>query len=469
MSDRDHPMLAKRSVRVIRALRLACWTIFLIGSTGASLAQWAPPLAIPPTPQLAPPGEAIPFAGWLLYPTIKANALYTDNLFQSPQAPISTWGFGAAPSLTAEWTNGIHTTTLFGNFDPEVYPTHNDINTFDGEASFRQKYQPLRDLTFRAIGDYTHKTIANALQSSIPFPITTPHSTVLPNGDTLLPNGTIVSPDGLVVGHASPTLNVNGTSLINPYDQFTGTFAVDKLFDRGILSLSTSAVRTNYENQSAQSNSAGSFTGSGGVWLGPLLYAFSDGVIAKNSGSLQSPGPITSYRARGGIGSGQFGFFLGSVYFGHQGSESPTGTAGGEIYGANLAYYPTPLWTLSVSADETVNISSQTNSNLALTIPVPSPLLIPLSASTRITSAALNSNYQISPLWSTSEHFSYNRAEYVDSPRVDNSWLADATLSYNMWRNMTITWEYQYSRIQSNAPLSSSTRNYAAMSALYKF
>jgi hypothetical protein len=406
MTDREYPMPPRTSARVVRALLLACSTIFLIAAANAVFAQSAPPLTIPLTPQLPPPGEAIPVAGWLLYPSIKANTLYTDNLFQSPQAPISTWGFGATPSLTAEWTNGIHSTTLFADVDREVYPTQNEINTFDREASFTQKYQPLGDLTFRVIGDYTHKTIANALQSSIPTPITTPQSVVLPNGNTLLPNGTILAPNGVVVGNASPTLTVNGTSLINPYDQFTGTVAVDKLFNRGILSLSTSAARVNYDDQSAQDNSYRSFNGSGGVWLGPWLFAFSDGSIAKNSGSLQSPGPITSYRARGGIGSGQFGFFLGSVYFGHQGSESPTGTAGGEIYGANLSYYPTPLWTLGISADETVNISSQTNSNLALTIPVPTPLLIPLSASTRITSTGLNSDYQTSPQWSTSEHFS---------------------------------------------------------------
>jgi hypothetical protein len=108
-------------------------------------------------------------------------------------------------------------------------------------------------------------------------------------------------------------------------------------------------------------------------------------------------------------------------------------------------------------------------SNLALNIPAPTPLQIPLGASTRITSSALNSDYVISPLWSTSQHFSYAHVEYIASPRLDNTWLADATLTYNMWRNMALTWEYQYSRILSNAPLNSSTRNYAAMSALYKF
>jgi hypothetical protein len=470
MSHRKHPMWRPTRARLARALRVACSVIFLLGGAHASFAQSEPPLSVPPTPQLPPPGEAIPFGRWLLFPSIKTYALYSDNLFQSPQGRLSVWGLGTTPSLTAEWTNGIHTTTLFGNIDGQVYPTDDAINAFDREASITQKYQPLRDLTFRGTVDYTHKTIASALQSAIPNPVTTPQSTVLLNGDTLLPNGTILSPTGQPVGQASPTLSVNGTSLINPYDQYTGTFSVDKIFNTGILSLSSSAAQTNYENQSAQDNSSRSFNGSSGVWLGPLFYAFSDGSVARNSGSLQSPGPITSYRARGGIGSRQFGLFRVSAYFGHQGSDSPTGTAGGEIYGAALSYYPIAPWTLSLSADETVNLSSQTStSNLALTLPAPTPLQIPLGASTRITSTALNSDYRISPQWSTSQHFSYTHIEYVDSPRLDNTWLADATLTYNMWRNMAITWEYQYSRILSNAPLNSSTRNYATMSALYKF
>ncbi len=470
MSDRDHPMRPLRPARVTRALQVVCSTVFMLVGSEVAFAQSEPPLTVPPTPQLPPPGEAIPLEGWLLFPSIKTYSIYSDNLFQSPTAPVKVGGLGATPALTAEWTNGIHTTTLFGTFDRQVFPTDDAINTFDPKATITQQYQPLRDLTFRATADYTHKTIASTLQNSIPTPVTAPQSAVLPNGDTLLPNGTIVSPTGQVVGQASPTLSVNGTSMINPYDQYTGTLSIDKIFNHGILTVSSSAAQTNYENQSTQDYSSRSFNGSGGVWLGPLLYAFSDGSIARNSGSLQTPGAVTSYRARGGIGTRQFGLFRVSAYFGHQGSESSTGTAGGEIYGAALSYYPIAPWTLSVSADETVNLSSQTLvSNLALTLPAVTPLQIPLGASTRITSTSLNSDYTISPQWSTSEHFSYTHIEYVDSPRLDNSWLADATLSYSIWRNMTLSWEYQYSHILSNVPLNSSTRNYATMSALYKF
>ena len=51
----------------------------------------------------------------------------------------------------------------------------------------------------------------------------------------------------------------------------------------------------------------------------------------------------------------------------------------------------------------------------------------------------------------------------------DNSYIVDAQLSYNIRRNLTLSWEYQYSTIISNAPLSTAVRNLAIMNATYKF
>src|SRR5689334_5156651 len=72
---------------------------------------------------------AIAAGGWLLYPTLRVYSLFSDNYFLSPTTPISGPAFGVTPSLTAEWSNGIHTTTLYGNIDRQAYPTHNEVNT----------------------------------------------------------------------------------------------------------------------------------------------------------------------------------------------------------------------------------------------------------------------------------------------------------------------------------------------------
>jgi len=42
-------------------------------------------------------------------------------------------------------------------------------------------------------------------------------------------------------------------------------------------------------------------------------------------------------------------------------------------------------------------------------------------------------------------------------------------LAYALTRNMTLTWDYQWSSIASNVPLTSTKRNYVNMGAVYKF
>jgi hypothetical protein len=419
--------------------------------------------------------DAIAWDSWLLYPTVRVYSLYSDNLFLAPLNPISVLGFGITPSLTAEWSNGIHTTTLYGNIDRQAFPTDNEVNTFDREAGFTQKYEALRDLTFSVRADYTHKTYSSGLQNSIPASLSAVGTTVLPNGNTLLPNGTILSPSGQPVGQAAPSGSTNPNLTVNPYNQFTGTFSVDKIFNRGILGLTGSLARTEYDTQSSQDFSTKTLGEHAGVWLGPLFYAYSEGLLA-NFVPVAPLGPTTSYRVLAGIGTRQFHLFRSSAYFGHQGSHTDATaggsatTAGGDIYGAKLAYYPDPALTISVSVDETINISSQRSpTNLALTLPVPVPVQIPLSASTRTTSSGFQSEYKISQQWSTTWNLNFTHIEYPRSPRLDNTWLLDASLRYDIWRNMTITWEYRYTSVLSNAPLVSATSNFGTIGMTYKF
>jgi hypothetical protein len=52
---------------------------------------------------------------------------------------------------------------------------------------------------------------------------------------------------------------------------------------------------------------------------------------------------------------------------------------------------------------------------------------------------------------------------------LDEAWLAYAALKYQLWRNVMLSLDYQYSKIVSTAFLQSSTRNYATAGAVYKF
>jgi hypothetical protein len=423
--------------------------------------------------------NAIAVDGWLLYPTVRLYSLYTDNFFQTPQNPLSVGGLGVSPTLAAVWSNGIHTTTLYGGIDGQEYPTDNSVNVLDGRAGFTQRYEALRDLIFSINGDYTHRTLNTGLQNSIQAPVGAPATTVLANGNTVLPNGTILSPAGQVVGQTSTAAGSSVPLLINPSNQVTGTFTIDKLFSRAAISLSGSISRTDYENQTQQQPnfSSRTLTENVAAWLGPLVYAYSNGVVSTvTDDAVTIPGTsfpassTTSYRVVGGLGTRPLALFRGSVYAGYQASEGGGATAGGEVYGGALTYNPTADLTFAGSIDRTVNIASQPSAtNLALTLPGQVAVQIPLGASTVITSYGFRSSYQITQQWFANCQLSYTRIDYVDSPRLDNSWVLDATLRYDIWRNMSITWEYRYSTVLSNAPLTSFNQNYAIVGATYRF
>jgi len=442
---------------------------FAAFGTTSSLAQ-EPPTGVPAG---GPPSSigAIPFNGWLLYPTLDLFAQSSNNYFLNPQSKLSGWGFGESPSMTAEWSNGIHTTTLYGNFTHIDYPTQNEINTNDGEATFTQRYAPLRDLSFTFLGDYTHRTIASGLTNSIPTAITTPSTQVLPNGNTQLPNGLIVSPTGQVVGQSNPALSVKGISIVNPYDQYTASAQVDKIFSDGAFSLNDTVRQTNYEQNPSQDFSSNSISGNTSFWLGPVVYAYMNGTFA-NDTPAATAGSSQVYRVVGGLGTRQLGLLRASAYYGHQGSDTDGSPwAGGEVYGAVLTYYPTPVWTVSMSLDRTVNIASTQSgpSNFALSIPVPTPLQVSLSSSAVITATTLSTNYKFSEQLNAAGSLGYTHVRDVGSPAWEDAWLADVALRYDLWRDLTLSLEYQYSSIVSNIAFTNANRNLVTMGALYKF
>ena len=116
MSSRKHSVRGGAIDQTLKQiLRAAFVALLLVGSFGASYAQ-EPPLSAPKSGALpARPGDALAMGDWLFYPTVSTYGQYTDNLFQSVLNPISVWAWGIAPALTAEWSNGIRTTTLYGN------------------------------------------------------------------------------------------------------------------------------------------------------------------------------------------------------------------------------------------------------------------------------------------------------------------------------------------------------------------
>jgi hypothetical protein len=480
-------MLCAKSNRIVSFAALALFSaLFAFGGISAARAQAEPPTSIPAGGPPPYDSNAIPFNTWLLYPSVNFLVENSNNYFIAPQSKLSGLAFGVDPTLTAVWSNGIHTTTLYATFQQLQYPSNSipqqsNINSLSGEGTWTQQYSPLRDLNFTFVGDYQHQTLQAGLTSAIPTSTPFTGFIVLPDGNIQLPNGTIINPTtGQVVGQAGASASSSPTSFVNPYDTFTGTAKVQKLLSYGIVDLGVSVQRVDYENPGTANFNNKTFSGDGAFWLGSVFYVYSNGQYnirdtdpSSFAGSTPMPGSTSdTYRAIGGIGTRQVGLFRASAYFGHQGSGSPgSPSSGGNVFGGVVTYYPTSAWTVNATIDETINLSpaGAAPSNQAIGIGGITPLQVSTSGSTQTTSTALSASYTINQQWTANGTFGFVHIENIGSPIWDNSYVADGQLSYQIWRNLTLTGEYQYSSIVTNTPHASAVRNLLTMSASYKF
>ena len=383
--------------------------------------------------------KALPVLDWLLYPTLIIGAVYDDNVFQTQTNRTAALGARITPSLVAERNTGIHKTTLYGFADGKFYSgAAQTSDTVSARGGFAHVYEAQRDLVFRFQGDYTRQT--NVFNGGV--------------------NQFDVAPLQNPAGN-NPVANSA------PYNQITGSASVQKSFNGWFVGLGGSTTYVAYDNAAPQPGALATtfpdgvvttVNGRAGYWVGPWFYAFVEPSVDRrrfNNASLDSSG----YRVTGGFGSTQIGLFRGEIFAGYQAEhfEQPgLGTNGGEIFGGRLYYYPTPYLTLSASVDETLGVSTTA--------------LSPLGTPTKIMTALFQSSYSLSRYWSASTRFGYIRAEHVgSSPGLDNAWLAGIGLSYSIWRNLGLVIDYQFTKLDSNLPLSSYSRNVITLALSYKY
>ena len=418
----------------------------------AQVSTGAPPLNPPEERSLA--SGPLSIGQWFLTPTLDLSTLYDSNILSSTANKQAGPGFHYRPALQGELDTGIYDTKIYGSFDSTLYPTHTPLNTFNPQAGAIETYAPLRDLIFTTQVDYTHQTNASVIVNSIPAPVTSPANP---------------APQG-----AASIVNIQQTT-VNPNDNYTATASVYKEFNRAFLKLNSSIALTQYEMSSSSSSPnyyKENYSGSGGFWFTPQLYAFAD---AFDTNTIPAAGLVSnSYLARGGIGSAQIGLLQGSVYYGNQGTavDQGGGTANGNIYGGALSYFPTPVWTMSVSVDRFRNrsdISGTTPGAGGLPfLPVSVPG-VTTGSSTQVTTIGYRSSYTFSEQTSAYVVVSDSRISFLDMPRVDNSWAASAGILYKPRDKLSLTADYSYTRYISEQPLTSFNRNLVTLGAHYNF
>jgi hypothetical protein len=471
-----HLMFPLTPGRVSNHARRLVLTVFCIISFHAALSfntafAQTDPFGVSPVPSLegvyavqpplvSPQGNAPaknfngPTLGeWMLTPTLRVFAISDSNLYASPEA-VSASGWRIYPSLLAQWTNGIHTTSLYGQLDTRLYPELSSSNTLDRQAGFIQRYEALRDLVFGVQADYIHLTNAPSLVGAIPGPTSSPANS----------------------GAQGSGGSDQGPTVFNPFNRYTGTAWVEKMFNRAYLRLTTSLSETEYESAQTPNFNVKTVVGSGGIWLGPLVYAFAD--ADDSFTTLATGATVNANRWLAGLGSARVGLFRASLYAGHQGSQSDdpvegSQTAGGIIYGGKIAYYPTPFLTVSLAVDETENLSSGSSTScplaLASSTAATTPIPVSTCASTRLTSVSVPVAFKLWKEWSAYARLDYERIEHLVTPELDTAWVASAGFRYELQRNWMFTIDYQHTWSLSDVPLVGYTRNFITAGTTYRF
>ena len=96
-------------------------------------------------------------------------------------------------------------------------------------------------------------------------------------------------------------------------------------------------------------------------------------------------------------------------------------------------------------------------------------LVTPAGTPNLATTAILQSTYGLSRLWSVGARVGYTRADYIGFYRLDNGWLAGASFNYEIWRNLMLTLDYQYSTNHSDVAFADFTRNQYTAGLTYRY
>jgi len=426
--------------------------VVAVGSHGASFAQ-----------EMSPSGQyreqGLPVAGWLLYPSIFVGATYDTNPNQTATDHNNNVGLRVAPRLTGTYDGGVQKSTFYGVVDARFF----SADTVAATAGFTHLWQAQQDLLFNFFGNYTRQT--DIFRSALQFN-----------------NGAIGPP-------ATP--NVNIPIILNPfgttpganpiaYNQFTAGAQATKIFNQAFVTLSATGYGILYDHsdsiplgspfQTSHDGASYWLTARVGYNFTPQFYAFAqgDGIFQRFQNSLFN---TNGYRVIGGIGSNDpKSLFRGEVYGGYWAQNQdqdnvfgfgiPT-DANSAVFGGRLSYFPTRYWAIIAQVDQTLGMSTTLAPNIPAGIP------------SKTTTAILQSTYGIARDWSVGVRGGYTWGQFISFGQLNtHGWMAGASFNYEVWRNLMLTLDYQYTSTESNtvlAPFTEFTDNRYTAGLTYKY
>jgi hypothetical protein len=440
----------------------------LAQSAAPSGAQGAvAPVAVPSSGEISPTGEyqgGLPLGTWMLYPELFVGAVWDSNSNQASSnqaaqtatgsSPDSGTSLAVSPRLVATSSDGgMHASTLFGVGDFQFF----SANTVAADAGFIHTYKPTEDLVLSLNLRYTRQT--DLFTSALNFN----NNAIGLHGGPAVPSPTIINPFGT-------------TPSINPvaYNQYTAGGSVAKTWDTWFTTLTGTAFRIQYDHSNnipapfntSQDATAFWLDGKVGWHFVPSLYVFGEGtgIWQRYTNSLFN---TNGYRVSGGLGTDDPGSLVhGEVYAGYQfqhqeGQNVPVPNISQDshssVFGGRMTYSPTPYWSWTASVDEVLGMSAQLTPNIPQGIP------------TLVTTGILETTYGLSQQWSLGARVGYTRANYFDLGRTDTGWMAGASFNYEIWRNLHLTLDYQYSTLNSTTTFNQFSRNAVSAGVTYLY
>ena len=86
-----------------------------------------------------------------------------------------------------------------------------------------------------------------------------------------------------------------------------------------------------------------------------------------------------------------------------------------------------------------------------------------------MTTAILQTTYGIARDWSVGARGGYTRAQFFGISDLQNGWLAGGSFNYQIWRNLFLTLDYQYTNVRSNVAFGNFITNMGTAGVTYKY
>jgi hypothetical protein len=388
---------------------------------------------------------AYQFLDWLLYGGTGVGGACGWNVNSTPNNQQQACGPQFTPQVVAEHNTGIQRTLLYGVGDIRYYPTLSRVDVVATSAGVVHVWEIQRDLIFRVQAQGTenqqYSGFAANLSPTNAF-LTTPLKYTQGYGSTSLQKyfGAFFT----AVGGS-----ITGTVYQDIHDNLGNT--IDEHFQNGTVSTANGRI---------------------GYYISPITYTYVEPSYNWQryvASSLNSEG----YRLVGGIGFDRISLFRGEIYGGYatQWFANPLiATDTIPVVGGRLTWLPTPLATLTLTADRAFGTSDFINTaGLVQPIIAPTTGLLPGSVTVN-TSASLIGTYDFSRLLAFSATVSDNHLQYLtSSSRQDDLLSFVGSVTFKIWQNLGLTVNYTHQHLYSNFPGAPFSTDFVSLGGSTKF